>query len=224
MALSKKHKAFVEEYLVSFNATEAYHRVYGPRSRETAASNGYRLLRNAEISAAIKQRLSETAMSADEVLMRLAEQARGSIEHFVQITPAGPIFDFRAAQDADKLNLIKKLKTKTRTYVKSGQPIEEDGDTKPVEDADDEDALVDDEDALVIEVDVEFELYDAQAALVQLGRHHKLFTDRQEGTITHDVGDAAERLLGRIDRIAARVGASSGVEGDGADRTGGAGA
>jgi hypothetical protein len=41
----------------------------------------------------------------------------------------------------------------------------------------------DDEDGTpVTEVDVELELYDAQAALVHIGRHHKLFTDKSELT------------------------------------------
>ena len=59
MALSKKHCAFVEEYLATFNATEAYHRVYAPRTRAASASNGYQLLRNAGIQKELERRVAE---------------------------------------------------------------------------------------------------------------------------------------------------------------------
>ena len=53
-------------------------------ARLTAASNGYRLLKeNPEIAEYVQQRLTETAMSANEVLMRLAEQARGDIGEYI---------------------------------------------------------------------------------------------------------------------------------------------
>jgi phage terminase small subunit len=165
MALSKKHRAFIEEYLATFNATEAYHRVYAPETRETAAVNGHRLLRNANVEEAIKCRLSESAMLADEVLGRLTEHARGSIGEFTRIVNGAPIFDFEAASKANKMHLIKKLKTKTRSYLEGKG----------------EDAR------LVSEVDVEFELYDAQAALMHLGKHHKLFTEQQDVNLTGEL-------------------------------------
>lgn len=129
---------------------------------------GARLLKNVEISEVISARLTETAMSADEVLMRLADHARGSMADFVRVTPAGPVFDFQAAETNGKLNLIKKLKTKTKIYV--------DFDKDP----DNDDLTV--EIGQRTEIDVELELYDAQAALEKLGRHHKLFTDKTELT------------------------------------------
>jgi phage terminase small subunit len=36
------------------------------------------------------------------------------------------------------------------------------------------------EDTPIVETEVEFELHDSQNALVQIGRHHKLFTDKSE--------------------------------------------
>lgn len=66
------------------------------------------------------------------------------------LTEAGDI-DLTAARAAGKLHLIKKIKRTTRT--------------------DDKDGLY---------TTVEIELYDAQAATVQLGRYHKLFVDRVE--------------------------------------------
>lgn len=156
MALTGKQAIFVEKYLTCFNATQsAIQAGYSPK---TAYSIGAENLKKPEIAEIISQRLSETAMTADEVLMRLADHARGSMDDFLDITPSGPAFNFQVAADKKKLGLIRKLKTKTRCYV------------------------IKDDDAPVTETDVEFELYDAQAALALIGKHHKLFVDRTEVT------------------------------------------
>lgn len=112
MALSKKHKIFVEEYLQCFNKTEAYQRVYKPSSRTVAATLGSRLFGNVEILAAISERLRESAMLADEVMFRLAAIARGDIGDFLD--DAGNI-DIAKARAAQRLGLLKKFKTRTST-------------------------------------------------------------------------------------------------------------
>jgi len=140
MALSAQQQLFVEEYLRTFNATDAYLVAYPGVKRNSATSNGYRLLHNnAEITELIQLRLSEAAMSANEVLMRLAEQARGAHSDYIQ--EDGTIDVARMVKDG-KAHLIKKI-----SYTKGRK---------------------------------EYEFYDVQAALVQLGKHHKLFVDRQE--------------------------------------------
>lgn len=145
MALSERQQLFVEEYLKCWNATEAAKRA--GYSAKTAYSQGSRLLKNAEVQAEIERRISEAAMSANEVLLRLAEHARGTLSDFFDIGDDGkPVLNLRKAEQAGKLHLLKKLK-----YDKDGNP--------------------------------EIELHDSQAALVHLGRHHKLFT---EAVVTHD--------------------------------------
>lgn len=157
MALSAKHSAFVNAYLTTFNATEAYHQVYAPKSREVAASSGHRLFRNDEIAEAISQRLSETAMGADEVLMRLAEHARGDIADFLQVSPNGDAaLTLTGENEKARTRLIKKV-TQRKTIRTTEQSQTE-------------------------EVVLSVELHDAQAALVQIGKHHKLFVDRTEVT------------------------------------------
>jgi phage terminase small subunit len=138
MSFTKKQRVFIEEYLQCWNATEAARRAgYSERTANRIASN---LLSKVDIQEKIKERIAEKAMSADEVLTRLAEQARGT--HSEYMTPIGP--DMKALVDDNKSHLIKKFRKDS-----SG-------------------------------ITVEF--YDAQAALVHLGRHHKLFTDKQEFT------------------------------------------
>lgn len=184
MALSAKHKLFVEQYLLTNNATEAYDRVYHPRNRDSAASNGYKLLRNAEISEAIKHRLSETTMLADEVLMRLAAQARGNMNDFVRFNDNGdPLFDLQSAATFGKLGLVKKLKIKTRTYATvevADQASAHESDE--IEDGDSSNTGAPGglpvELGGVVETTVEFELYSSQAALKLLAQHHGLLDKR----------------------------------------------
>ncbi len=90
-------------------------------------------------------------MGADEVLTRLAEHARGSIEDLLD---ASGQLNLAEARTNGKLYLVKKLKRTTRVYRENDEPV-----TQTLD---------------------EVELHDAQAALVHLGRHHKLFTDKHE--------------------------------------------
>lgn len=103
--LSYKRRVFVEEYLRCWNATEAAKRAgYSPR---TARSQGQRLLTNVDIQAAIKARLAEKAMWADEVLLRLAEQARA--EYAAYFNADGTVDLARMLQDG-KGHLIRGTK------------------------------------------------------------------------------------------------------------------
>lgn len=149
MALTDKQQLFITEYLQCFNRTEAAIRAgYSPK---TAYSIGWENLKKPEIAEAIRVKLSESAMSADEVLMRLAEHARGDMGDFV--TANGEL-DLSAVLSDGKSKLLKKI-TQKRT-MRTGEMFD------------------------VEEVTTSIELYDAQAALVHLGRHHKLFTDKSE--------------------------------------------
>lgn len=153
MALSIKHQRFVEEYLQNSNATEAYQTVYPGVNRTTAASNGWRLLRTARVAEAIQARLNQSAMPADEVLARITDHARADIDDFLDADGA---FDLTKARRSKRTALLKKLKTKTTTRTVGEMEVQT--------------------------VEVEFELHDAQAALVHLGKYHKLFADRTELT------------------------------------------
>ena len=63
MPLSKKHKRFVDLYLINKNATLSYQKIYGCEKR-TAASAGYRLLKRDDIQeymAALEEKKLEVA-------------------------------------------------------------------------------------------------------------------------------------------------------------------
>lgn len=106
--LSNKQRAFVEHYLICWNASEAA-RCAG-YSRKNANVVGPRLLANVGIKAAIDARLTELQMSADEILVRFTEQARGSMADFVDVNTT--TIDLKKAKRARKLHLLKSL---TRT-------------------------------------------------------------------------------------------------------------
>lgn len=140
-------RLFVEEYLTCWNATEAAARAgYSARS---AATQGARLLATPEIQAALTARLDEKAMSADEVIARLTEQARASIADFITRQADGT---WELQLPVEKAHLVK-----TFTPMLGGGKVE---------------------------------LYDAQAALIQLGKMHGLFRE-----INEQQGEIAIRVI-----------------------------
>ena len=148
MALSRKQQVFVEEYLRCWNASEAARRAgYSPK---TAYSIGHENLRKPEIAQAIEARVAEKTMSADEVLVRMAEQARAGYAPY--LTPDGVDLERMIADG--KAHLIKGFKETAHGQV------------------------------------VEF--YDAQTALVQIGKHYGLFTDKSDVTIHGDLTFSAD--------------------------------
>jgi phage terminase small subunit len=82
MPLSNKQQVFVAEYLKCWNATEAARRAgYSEKYLHTNAS---KLLQNTTIVEEIEARKAELMMSADEVLIRLTEQARSEYTDYIQ--------------------------------------------------------------------------------------------------------------------------------------------
>ena len=139
--------------MLDFNATQAALRA--GYSEKTARSQGQRLLTKVDISKAIQARIDEKAMKADEVLLRLADMARGDIGDFMNISPMSYSLDLEKAKKAGLTHLIKKVKDRSvMTVNKDGEESETQY--------------------------IEIELHDPQAALVQLGRHHALFIDKKE--------------------------------------------
>lgn len=107
--MRKKRHLFIEEYLKCWNASEAARRAgYSERS---AGCQGHRMLESPEVQEAIQQRLDELAMSTNEVLARLTEQARADIGQFVKLVDGQLIVDI----PPDKTHLIKAI------YYQSGK-------------------------------------------------------------------------------------------------------
>lgn len=113
MSLTDKQAAFVREYTVDWNATQAA--IRAGYSERTAAAIGSENLSKPEISAAIKARVSELAMSADEALVRLGAMARGTVAPFHRLTADGDIIvDLSTKEAQDHLHLLTELEVSTR--------------------------------------------------------------------------------------------------------------
>jgi phage terminase small subunit len=175
-ALSDKHQAFCDEYLQCWSAAKAYKRVYPTAKQNTCWSNGSELLRKTEVRAHIESRLKAKQMSADEVLSRLSDQAKASLEPFMVIGKDGlASFDFSSDEARSQLHIIKRIKSRRTRRL--------DGKGKNAEQWEDE------------QVDVE--IVDAQSALTTLGKHHKLFSDKLEVVHSLDV-IGMDRMLDQV--------------------------
>ena len=86
MPLTPRQQRFVEEYLVDLNATQAA--IRAGYSAKTATSQGERLLRNVEVSAAIqaaqKARSERTKVTVDQVLLRLWSIATADANELIE--------------------------------------------------------------------------------------------------------------------------------------------
>ncbi len=81
--MTGKQRAWVFEYPKDWNGTAACRRAGYQGSDDTLGVMAYDNLRNPKIVAVLKRRLTELAMDADEVLARLADHARGSMDDFI---------------------------------------------------------------------------------------------------------------------------------------------
>lgn len=55
MKLTPKQELFIQNYIISLNATESYKRAYGSKNDNTAAKEGHKLLNNPKITQEIKK-------------------------------------------------------------------------------------------------------------------------------------------------------------------------
>ena len=159
MAITKKQRIFIDEYLKCFNATRAA--IAAGYSERSARAQGSRLLTYDDIKAEVVARLEESAMSADEVVSRLGDIARGDITDLMDVSTMG--FSINLLNDykdkKEQTKLIRKLKQKVTTI----QPRSGDGEEKEI-------------------IETEIELYSALDALKLLGQKHAMFRNITEHT------------------------------------------
>jgi len=83
--LTLKQQKFIDEYIISGNATEAYKKAYpNVKKDETAAQAGSRMLRNVKVAAELANRVKEAKdgriMDVQEALAISSSIARGEIQ------------------------------------------------------------------------------------------------------------------------------------------------
>lgn len=150
--LNTRQEVFVSEYLQCWNGTAAYLVAYpNVKKRETARAAAARLLANVSVKEAIRQRLDELHMSADEALKLLTDIARGDIGEAVNEFGA---VDLAELHRQGKTRLIKKVRQKTVTKIGKSESDED------------------------VEVhDTELEFYPADSALRDILKIHGKYKD-----------------------------------------------
>jgi phage terminase small subunit len=156
--LNDKQRRFVAEYLLDLNATQAA--VRAGYSAKTAEQQGFRLLRNARVAAALAAKQIKIAdkldVTAERVVAELAKIGFANMADYMKAGPDGdPYLDFSAISRDQAAALVEV----TVEDFKDGRG----------------------EDARDVRR-VKFKLADKRAALVDLGKHLGLFVDRHEHT------------------------------------------
>lgn len=147
--LSTQMFEFVNYYMVLLNGTEAARLAKYSGDDATLAATASRLLSNDKVAREIDRRLTQHAMSANEVLARYTAIARGDIADVVNGAGAT---DLDEAKRRGKSHLVKRYKVKvTNTTEGTGENIVE----KQI-------------------IETEVEMYSALEALNALAKYHNL--------------------------------------------------
>lgn len=153
--MTPKQEQFVQEYLIDLNATQAA--IRAGYSASTAEAAGSRLLRNVKVGAAISDakadRSQRTEITADSVLRELAKIGFSDIRRM--FTDDGGLRRVEALDD-DAAACLASVEVITRRV--------------PGSDRDDPE----------YENVSKIKLWDKRAALVDMGRHLGMFTDKIE--------------------------------------------
>ena len=107
--LTQKQQRFVDEYIISGNATQSYKKAgYSAKKDTIAASEDSKLLRNPKVQAELERRnaeiQSQKTMDMKEVMERLAAMARGETTEET-VTNKGEVFE-TATKNSDKLKAL----------------------------------------------------------------------------------------------------------------------
>lgn len=176
MKLTAKQRLFIDHYLQTWNATEAA-RLAGYKGNEvTLGSVGWENLQKPQIKAEIEKRLDQYAMSANEVLERLSRMARGfdmtkyvSFEDKYAINKDGEEYLVGQVMNLDLDALQRDGYSHLVKKIKQTSS------------------------------GIEVEWHDQMAALVHIGKHHGLFTEKVD--LTTGGKPLGESLLEALDKV-----------------------
>jgi len=148
-----KQKKFIDYYLITLNGVESARRAGYQGDYSTLGVVAHENLKKPKIKEEIEKRLSKLAMSADEVLFRLTEQSKATLEHFIQFQNDGTFWvDLDKAKDAGVLHLAKEVKQDKKVYR------DKDGNTETT-------------------YRTAVKIHDSQSALDKLMRYYGLYND-----------------------------------------------
>lgn len=181
VALEAKKQAFADAFLgaARFSVSEAARMAGYKGTPAVLSAAGSRLLRDPKVGQMIKARAEDAGVYPVEVLALLARHMRGDMTQFV--TESGEVeLDLQRARNGRRLGLLRKFKQKKRQYTE--------GTGKAARD--------------VTELQVEVELYDAQAAADKLCKVMGLY-GKDDGT-AEDNPDDLQALIDELLRQGVR--------------------
>lgn len=193
--LTNRQRVFVELYLTLWNATEAARQA--GYSAKTAQEQSSRLLSNVIVKSEIERQIKDLTATREEVFERLTAHSRGNMADFLD---GYGLIDIDKARTARKLSLVKKIKQHTtRISKKDGEDVEYH--------------------------DIELELYDAQAATVQLGKLLGMYaSEAPQVTVNNNLAMIGIRPIDYRTGLAALApGSVSDTDASGNDETGSGG-
>jgi len=113
LRLTDKQRAFVDAYVICWNATEAARLASYQGNDHTLGVIGWQNLQKRNIKEAVRRRVAVNAMMAGEALGRLADIARGDLGQFIKVNRTGKItLDWAGLRSEKKLHLIKSVSTR----------------------------------------------------------------------------------------------------------------
>lgn len=165
--LTAKQRAFVREYLIDLNATQAA--IRAGYSEKTAYSIGEENLKKPDVASAIdaamKIRADRTDITADRVLKELAKIGFADIRKAIKWQ--GTLVTEEDNPEGGDTLTIKNVVTNNVTLISS-------------DDIDDETAAAISEISQNTSGCIKLKLHDKRAALVDIGKHLGMFTDKVE--------------------------------------------
>lgn len=188
--LSPRHRRFVEEYIIDYNATAAYLRAGFRGTRETARRNAHVLLTNTDVDKAVKEAeqvaLERVRIRQHEVFSELRNVAFSNVDDYV-VDNEGNI-TLREDVDRSAYRAISSIQKKTTTRTRG-----EDSETTH---------------------DVKITLWNKNEALRMAGQTQGMFVDKlaptsPDGKDEYGAGnlsdeERAERVATILDRLRAR--------------------
>ncbi|MDW9772563.1 terminase small subunit [Sinorhizobium meliloti] len=167
--LTAKQRAFVREYLVDLNATQAA--IRAGYSAKTAKEQGARLLTNvhvaAAVAAAMQLRAKRTEITADRVLQELAKIGFSDIRKAVKWQSS--LITEEDNPEGGDIAVVKTVVTNNVQLVASDE-------------LDDETAAAISEISQNATGGLKVKFHDKRAALVDIGKHLGMFTEKHEVT------------------------------------------
>ena len=162
--LSNKQKMFCREYIIDFNATQAY--IRAGYSAKTAGQAADRLLKNVKIQAFLNKLIAERAarveITADSVVRELAKIGFSNMDDYSTWGGDSNRLIESSELSRDQKAAVSEVQTdRTVRYGKDGEKIED--------------------------IKTKIKLYDKKGALVDIGRHLGIFEKDNKDSLMQDI-------------------------------------